>query len=302
MDKKPIIVIAGGSGFFGSYLANFFKEKYSVVVLTRKDAYAFTGVKYVKWDGETTGDWINSLENSEALINLSGKSINCRFSDKNKKLLLKSRIDSTKTLLAGIQELKNPPKVFLNASAGAMYVPKDVPNVETDTIFKTDFLSKMALEWEETFFKEELPHTRRAALRISLILGDDGGVYQVLQKLAKLYLGGHVGSGKQKMSWIYIEDAARAVEYIIKNNIKGAVNLSTENVETNKSFMQKMRNSLGIPFGATAPALGVKMMSRFIDIEPSLVLNSVNFIPKKLIDSGFEFKFNQLDKALENLK
>lgn len=303
MDVKPTIVIAGGSGFFGNYLTNYFKKKYSIIVLTRKPSFVKNEVQYINWDGKTYGDWLKSIEGAEVLINLSGKSINCKFTEENKKKLLSSRIDSTRILIEGLTQLKNPPKLFLNASAGSMYKLLDRPNVETDERFTKGFLSEMALKWEEEFFKGELTKTRRATLRISLILGKDGGIYEVLNKLAKFCLGGKVGSGKQIMSWVHIEDAANAVEFIINNeNLSGPINFSTEYPETNASFMRKLRKSINSPVGIPAPAFGIKFMSNFIDIEPSLVLDSVNFIPKNLIINGFAFKFNMLEKALEDLK
>lgn len=302
MIEKPIIVIAGGTGFFGNYLINYFKKKYSIVVLTRKASFSENGIEYINWDGKTFGDWLNFIEGADVLINLSGKSINCKFTEQNKDKLLSSRIDSTKILVKGVSGLKNPPKLFLNASAGSMYELMDRPNVETDIDFKKGFLSEMALKWEETFFKEELPKTRRATLRISLILGEDGGVYEVLKKLSSFYLGGSVGSGKQIMSWMHIEDAVKAVEFIIDNEtISGPINFSTETPESNASFMKKLRKSIRVPLGLPAPAFGIKFMSNFINIEPSLVLNSVNFIPKELVQKGFKFRYEKLEDALKDL-
>ncbi|MDB4533538.1 TIGR01777 family oxidoreductase [Vicingaceae bacterium] len=303
MIKKPTIVIAGGTGFFGNYLINFFKKDYSIVVLTRKNSFLEDDVSYVNWDGKNKGEWLDSLEGSEVLINLSGKSINCKFTKKNKEKLLSSRIDSTKVLVCGVRDLKKPPKVFLNASAGSMYELLDAPNEETDKSFNKGFLSEMALDWEEEFFRGELAETRRLTLRISLILGKEGGVYDVLQKITKFYLGGFVGSGKQIMSWIHIEDAAKAVKYLIDTpTVEGPINFSTINPETNAIFMKKLRGSLSVPFGFPAPTIGLKLMSNVVDIEPSLVLNSVNFIPRKLVDNGFKFKYDKLEDALNALK
>jgi uncharacterized protein (TIGR01777 family) len=301
MKKK--IVIAGGTGFFGKYLLDFFKKDYAIVVLTRQKSYSENEIDYVNWDGKNQGDWIGSVEGTEVLINLSGKSINCKFTKENKRKLLSSRIDSTKALVDGVKSLKNPPKVFLNASAGSMYQLLDRPNVETDVAYKNNFLSEMALEWEEEFFKNELPNTRRVALRISLILGKHGGVYDVLQKITKLYLGGFVGSGKQIISWMHIEDAAKAVEFVMDNEqVNGPVNFSTLSPETNTDFMKKLRKSLKVTFGFPAPAFGLKLASNIIDIESSLVLASVNFIPRKLVDNGFAFNYEKLEDAFKDLK
>ena len=302
MDNKRVMVIAGGSGFFGNYLINFFKEKYTILVLTRGGSRFDDEIEFVNWDGKSKGDWIRVVEGAEVLINLSGKGINCKFTEDNKRRLLSSRIESTKALVDGVANMKNPPKVFLNASAGAMYELLDRPNEETDLNFKNDFLSEMAQEWEATFFKNELTQTRRAALRISLILGSKGGVYHVLKKISKFYLGGAVGSGRQMMSWIHIEDAARAIEFIISNEkVKGPVNFSTNQPESNSSFMRKLRESVAVSFGFPAPSFGLKIMSSIINIEPSLVLNGVHFVPRKLIDYGFKFKFEKLESALKEI-
>jgi uncharacterized protein (TIGR01777 family) len=303
MIKKTRMIIAGGSGFFGNYLIDFFKKQYTVVVLTRGASTFENDVEFVHWDGKSQGNWLNCLAGAEVLINLSGKSINCKFTEENKKKLMSSRIESTKALVIGVSSLKHPPKVFLNASAGAMYALLDAPNVEGDNAFKTNFLSEMALSWEAEFFKGELPKTRRATLRISLILGRSGGVYAVLRKITKCYLGGFVGSGNQIMSWIHIEDAIKSIEFIISNeSIKGPVNMSTIKPESNANFMRQLRTSLAVFFGFPAPAIGLKMASSLIDIEPSLILNSVNFIPKKLLDAGFKFKFEKLEAALKDLR
>jgi uncharacterized protein (TIGR01777 family) len=299
---KNKIVIAGGSGFLGNYLINFFKKEYTIVVLTRGTARFDNEVLYVTWDGKSQGDWIREIEGAEVLINLSGKSINCKFTKENKKRLLSSRIDSTKALVDGVASLKHPPKVFLNASSGAMYELLARPNVETDMNFNQSFLSDLALQWETEFFKNKLPKTRRASLRISLILGRNGGVYDVLQKITKCYLGGVVGSGKQIMSWMHIEDSARAVEFVIGNeSLDGPINFSTIRPESNTDFMKKLRKSKGVLFGFPAPKFGLNLASQIIDIEPALLLNSVNFTPQKLIDKGFKFKFEHLKDALKEL-
>ena len=303
MIEKPKIVIAGGTGFFGKYLVNYFKKDYSIIVLTRRDSYVEDQVDFVNWDGKNDGEWSGAIEGAEVLINLSGKSINCKFTEANKRMLLSSRIDSTKALVKAVGQLKRPPKLFLNASSGAMYQLLDGPNVETDKKIKEGFLSELALKWEEEFFKTDLSKTRRASLRISLILGKDGGVYEVLNKLTKLYSGGAVGSGKQIMSWIHIEDAVKAVEAVfINDKLEGPINFSTAEPVSNTRFMRGLRKSLGVSFGFPAPAFGLKLASNFIDIEPSLVLNSVNFTPQKLLDNGFMFSYEKLEEAFEDLK
>lgn len=295
------MVIAGGSGFFGNHLIDYFKKTYQVIVLTRGLTGFKDDVKYVNWDAKTIEDWTDKLNEAEVLINLTGKSINCRFTDENKKELLSSRIDSTNVLAKAIQKLEHPPKMWLNASAGAMYRVENVPNTEEDKDYKDDFLAQMAIEWEKTFFEKELPKTKRVSMRISLILGKDGGVFPVWKKITKLFLGGKVGDGKQMISWIQIEDAVKAVQFIIENEMEGIVNFSTNHPVSNKDLMKALRKEMNIPFGFPAPELGVKLGGIFLNTEPSLLLDSVNFIPKKLLDNNFTFNYPTITEAFKKL-
>lgn len=299
---KKRIIIAGGTGFVGEAVSSYFLNKnYELVVLTRGSTKSKNGIDFQHWDGKTMDEWVKKLEEAEVVINLSGKNIDCRFTDQNKKLLLSSRLDSTKVLLEAILTLNDPPKMWINASSGAMYQPNEIPNTEGETDFRDGFLAEMSLAWEATFFEKELPSTKRASLRISLIFGNDGGVFPVLRKITGLLLGGFVGSGQQKMSWMHIDDAVRGIDYIIENSIEGPVNFSTMEPPTNKELMRSLRRVMGIPFGLPAPAFGLKIGAFFLDTEPSLLLNSVNFIPQKLVDKGFIFKYANLEQALQQL-
>ncbi len=295
------MVIAGGSGFFGSYLIDYFKDKYSIKILTRTSNKSNNEVEYLVWDGKTIDAWKSSLENSDVLINLSGKSINCRFTEDNKEKLLCSRLDSTRALREAVKSLDEPPKVWLNASAGLVYKPGVIPNTEEDLSTNTGFLSEMAIAWEKAFFKNELPETRRVAMRISLLLGKEAGVFPVWKKLTKLLLGGKVGSGKQMISWMHIHDAARAVEFLIENKLEGPVNFSTNHPLSNAELMSMLRKVVGVPFGFPAPAFGIKIVAPLIGAEPSLLLDSVNFIPEKLNKTGFEFNFSKFEEACADL-
>lgn len=301
MESKGKMIIAGGSGFFGNHLVEYFKSNYQVIVLTRGKSYAEGSVKFEHWDAETKGDWVNALNGAEVLINLTGKSINCRFTAENKKTLLSSRINSTNVLAEAIESLENPPKIWFNASAGAMYKVKSEPNTEEEKEYNDGFLSEMALAWEKAFFAKDLPHTKRVAMRISLILGDDGGVFPVWKKITSLFMGGKAGNGKQKIAWIHVDDALRAVNFIIKNNLEGVFNFSTNQPVSNKELMRILRSQMNIPFGLPAPEFGIKLGSIFLQTEPSLLLDSVNFIPEKLNENGFHFKYDQLSLAINNL-
>ncbi len=301
MNSLPKMIIAGGSGFFGNHLVDYFKKTYRVVVLTRSESKLKEGVQYINWDAKTVGDWVDELNGATVLINLTGKSINCLFTEDNKKVLLSSRIESTKVLAEAIQKLEKPPKIWLNASAGAMYQTTDVPNTEEDKVFKNDFLAHMAIEWEKAFFEKDLPKTKRVAMRISLILGKDGGVFPVWEKITKLFLGGKVGSGKQMISWIHVDDAVEAVQFIIENEIEGIVNFSSNYPVSNKDLMKELRKQMEVPFGLPAPKFGVKIGAVLLGTESSLLLDSVNFIPKKLSDNNFKFYYSKIDEAFNRL-
>jgi uncharacterized protein (TIGR01777 family) len=301
MMTKPKIVIAGGSGFFGNHLVEYFKNTYQVIVLTRGKSFSENSVKYEHWNAETKGDWVEVLNGAQVLINLTGKSINCRFTAENKKNLLSSRINATNVLAAAIESIENPPKIWFNASAGAMYKVKDKPNTEEEKEYDDSFLAKMALAWEKAFFEKNLPQTKRVAMRISLILGTDGGVFPVWKKITNLLMGGKAGNGRQKVAWIHVEDAISAVDFIIKNNLEGVFNFSTNQPLSNKELMKTLRSQMNIPFGLPAPEFSIRLGSMFLQTEPSLLLDSVNFIPKKLNEKGFQFKYNQISLALNNL-
>lgn len=301
MIDKPKMVIAGGSGFFGSYLMDYFSSNYQIIILSRSASEIHKEIRFEKWDAKTNGEWVNSLENTEVLINLTGKSINCRFTRENKGKLLSSRIDSTKVLREAIKELNNPPKIWLNASAGAMYRPSKEPNIESNKSINSGFLSEMANAWEEEFFKGDLPQTRRAAMRISLLLGKSGGVFPVWKKLTKLFLGGKSGDGTQMVSWMHIEDAARAIEFIINNQLGGPINFSSNAPLTNNDLMKTLREQLKVSFGFPAPEFAIKLAAPIIGLEPSLLLDSVNFIPNKLNKAGFQFKYNKFEEACSSL-
>lgn len=301
MDLKPKMIIAGGTGFFGHHLVEFFKNRYNITVFTRTATHSKNGVNYQYWDATTKGDWIGILEGAEVLINLTGKSINCRFTEENKKQLLSSRVNSTKVLAEVIALLNNPPKIWINASAGAMYKTGSVSNTEQDKAFNDDFLAKMSLAWEEAFFEQNLPETTRVAMRISLILGSDGGVFPVWKKITSMLLGGKAGKGDQMISWIHIDDAIKAVEFMMEHKMEGVVNFSTHHPIANKNLMKELRKQINVPFGLPAPEFGIKVGSYFLQTEPSLLLNSVNFIPERLIKEGFKFKFPSINKAFEDL-
>lgn len=297
------LIIAAGTGFLGQVLIHHFKNKFEeIVILTRGKSQIIDGIKYVNWNAKTFSGWESELENATVLINLAGKSVDCRYTSKNKKAILLSRLESTKILNKAVLNCKNPPKHWLNSSTSTIYrfsLDKQMDEVEGE--IGNDFSINVALSWEKAFFKTETPNTLKTALRTSIVLGKNGGALLPLKTLAKIGFGGKQGKGNQWISWIHEDDFARAIEFIIKKEMTGKVNIVSPNPISNTDFMQKLRKAVGVPFGISLNKFFLEIGSFFIRTETELVLKSRNVIPKRLLEKGFAFKFENIDPAFQNL-
>jgi len=294
------IIIAAGTGFLGKNLEKYFTEKGNqVYILTRNPKRK----NEILWDAKTLGEWKNLLENSDVLINLAGKSVDCRYTDKNKKEIYDSRINSTKVLQKAVDNCINKPKIWLNASSATIYVHSETQlNTEEKGIIGDDFSMNICKSWEKEFFKTENKDTRKVALRTSIVLGYNGGAFPKLKLITKLGLGGKQGRGNQNVSWIHIDDFCRAVEFIIDNeSISGEINITAPNPLSNDDFMRKLRQKMKISFGLNAPVWQLEIASIFLKTETELLLKSRNVYPEKLIQNGFEFIHPNVERAFENL-
>lgn len=294
------IIIAGGSGFLGQVLETYFtKKQYAVKILTRNPKRN----NDIYWNAKDLGDWTNQLENTEAVINLTGKSVNCRYTEENKKEIYHSRIDSTNLLGLAINLCEQPPKVWFNSSTATIYRHSvDKQMTEENGEIGDNFSMNIAKSWETAFYEVMNPKTRKIALRTSIVMGRKGGAILPLKALTKLGLGGKQGSGKQKVSWIHELDFARAIDFLLENvNLEGNFNLSVKNPTDNKRLMQTMRQKMGVPFGISHPVWQLKFGATLIGTETELVLKSRNVIPKRLHDNGFEFSFTTIELALDDL-
>jgi len=298
------VVIAGGSGFLGKVLTNYFHDKVEkIVILSRSEEKIVDNIHYLQWDGKTLGEWTNSIDGSDVLINLAGKSVDCRYHQKNKDLILSSRLDATKVLGQAIMECPNPPKVWLNSSTATIYrhsLDKEMDEVTGE--IGNGFSVDVATAWEREFFNFSLLKTRQVALRTSIVLGKGGGAFPPLLNLTKMGFGGKQGNGKQMISWIHEEDFVRAVNYIIQQQeISGIINVVAPKPVTNEKFMQLLRKETGAPFGLPMGKTLLKIGASIIKTEPELILKSRNVIPKRLEENGFQFKYKSLKETLENL-
>lgn len=301
--KSNKLIIAAGTGFLGQVLTNHFRDKFEeIIILTRGESKIKDTIKYVNWDVKTFSGWEKELENATVLINLTGKSVDCRYTKKNKKEILLSRIESTKILNKAVTRCANPPKHWLNSSTATIYrFSLDKEMDEMNGEIGNDFSMNVAQSWEKAFFKTETPNTLKTALRTSIVLGKNGGAFVPLKTLAKFGLGGKQGKGNQFISWIHVDDFARAINFIIEKEITGVVNIVSPKPITNRDFMAFLRKSVGVPFGLPINELLLKIGSIIIKTESELVLKSRNVIPKRLQQYGFQFEFSSLEKALKNL-
>jgi hypothetical protein len=294
------IIIAGGTGFLGENLEKHFTEKeHQVYILTRNPKRK----NEIYWDAQTISEWKNSLEKADILINLTGKSVDCRYHEKNKKEIYSSRIESTRILQKAADQCSDKPKIWLNASSATIYVHSEKHlNTEENGIIGDDFSMNICKSWEKEFFAVENEEIRKVALRTSIVLGNDGGAFPKLKMITKLGLGGRQGRGNQMVSWIHIQDFCKAVDWVInRETISGVINITAPAPLSNENMMEKLRKKLKVPFGLNTPVWHLEMASLFLKTETELVLKSRNVYPEKLEQTGFKFSYPELDNAIANL-
>ena len=297
------MVIAAGTGFLGTVLIDFFKESYQeIVVLTRRKSERKNNIQFVHWNANSLTGWEEVLENADVLINLAGKSVDCRYTPENKAAILSSRIDSTRVLNEAVLQCKNPPKHFINSSTATIYRhSEDKQMDEYSGEIGDDFSMNVGKSWEKAFYDVQTDKTLKTAVRTSIVLGKNGGAFIPLKRLTQLGFGGKNGNGNQFVSWIHELDFARAIAFIIDNNITGSVNVVSPRPVRNVDSMRKLRKAVGIPFGIPVSITLLQIGAKIIQTEPELVLKSRNVIPKRLTENGFTFGYQDLEKAFKNL-
>ena len=300
---KNKLIIAAGTGFLGNVLIQHFNNKFEeIVILTRGKSEIKNQIKYVNWDAKSFSGWEIELENTDVVINLAGKSVDCRYTEKNKAEILASRIDSTKILNEAILQCANPPKHFINSSTATIYRHSEDKEMDEYTgEIGNDFSMNVAKSWEKIFYEIDTPNTLKTAIRTSIVLGKNGGAFIPLKKLTQFGLGGKNGNGSQFVSWIHEKDFARAVEFIIEKELSESINVVSPKPIRNYEFMKKLQKAIGIPFGLPISKTLLEFGAKIIKTETELVLKSRNVIPKRLTENGFEFEFNDLDKTFKNL-
>jgi uncharacterized protein (TIGR01777 family) len=263
-------------------------------------AEALANTRFVQWDGKTTGDWVNELEGAAMVINLAGKTVNCRYTKKNKQEIFDSRTNATKIIGAAIHNTIQPPKLWINAASATIYPhATDTPHDESFTSFANDFSVQVCKLWEQTFYEQRTPFTRKVALRMAITLGA-GGVMRPYFNLLKFGLGGKQGSGKQMYSWVHITDTCRMIDWILQHKeLEGTFNCVSPNAVTNATFMQTLRKLTGHVIGLPAYSWMLAIGTRLIGTEAELVLKSRWVLPAKITQSGFIFTYPHLEDAFK---
>jgi uncharacterized protein len=318
METGPLrIVIPGGSGQVGRMLAGYFQERgHHVTVLTRGPFTA--NWQTVHWDGMNVGPWVETLEGADVVIHLSGKSVNCRATERNKRELYNSRVGPTRLLGRVIAGMVDPPRLWMNASTATIYrhaLDREMDEA-TGEIGGGEMISKrrrapkkwdwtidLVKAWEAALYESPTPNTRRIAMRTSLVFSPTpGNIFAVLSNLVRFSLGGTQGNGRQYVSWMHEADYARAVEFLIEHDeFDGPVNLASPNPIPNREFMTALRDAWDMPNGLPAPAPLITLGAIFLRTEPELVLKSRRVVPGRLMDAGFEFEFPEWAEAATNL-
>lgn len=307
------IVIPGGTGQVGNILARHFSEQgHSVTVIARHPVSADWPV--LIWSGEDLGSWTSALDGADIVINLAGRSVNCRYNAVNREEIKRSRILTTQLVGKAIAQAKNPPRVWMNASTATIYrhaldrpmdefsgeIGGSEPGAPAEWAFSID----VATNWERAFFAAETPRTRKLALRSAMVMSPDpGGVFDHLLRLVRWGLGGRSGPGTQYVSWIHDVDFVRVIEFLIaREELEGVVNVASPSPLMNREFMCVLRRAYCTSYvGLPAPTWALRVGAVLMRTEPELILKSRRVIPKKLLDADFEFHFPNWRGACQDL-
>jgi uncharacterized protein (TIGR01777 family) len=304
------IILAGATGQVGRVLLRGFAREnaHDLVILTRAPSASspevrLPGVRVVAWDARSLGPWAAEFDGADVVINLAGRSVNCRYTRANLDAMLSSRVGSTRVIGEAIARAARPPRVWLQMSTATIYAHRfDAPNDEATGIIGGsepdvprywDKSIEIARAWESTLDAAPTPHTRKIALRTAMVMSPDrGGVFDTLAKLARRGFGGAHGSGAQFVSWIHEYDFAAAVRFLLsREDLSGPVNLASPGPLTNRLFQTVLRHALLIQFSLSSPAWLLKLGAFVLGTDTELLLKSRRVIPGRLLASGFTFRY-----------
>lgn len=303
MRKK--IILAGGTGTMGLILQQHFAARGDeVVVLTRRPALKQDPqTRMVHWDGRTTGAWAAELDGADVLINLAGRSVDCRYTPANKALILNSRVDATRVLGTAVQASSDPPALWINLSSATVYRhSEDRPMDEATGELGTDFSPQVVLDWEKAFFDHEPARTRQVAVRCAMVFSEHGGAFPRFAQLVRIGLGGHHGGGRQFVSWVHEEDVTRFFQWLIRTpQVEGIINLAAPNPLPEHELMQGMRARIKPWVAFNIPAWMLNIGAFFLRTETELVLKSRRVVSARAQAMGYTFRHEHINTALDAL-
>ena len=301
--KRNKAILAGGSGYLGSLLAQKLVQLgWDVVILTRKpDRYHGHG-KAIHWDGKTVGPWIAELEQATALVNLTGKRVDCRPTKANREAILTSRVDSVRVLGEALRQIDHPPKTWIQCSSTAAYGDAHKRICTEAAHVPEGYPMDVCVAWEAALGEALLPGMRHVILRISFVLGARAGALPILTRLAKWGLGGPIGNGRQWISWIHEDDMVNVFARALEDPTwQGVINVTSPKSVTNRTFMATLRRTLKRPWSPPVPRPLIYLGAWLINSDPNIALTGRRAIPAKLEALAFPFKYTDLNTALQNL-
>jgi uncharacterized protein (TIGR01777 family) len=307
-------VIPGGTGQVGGFLRRALaRQGHEVLVLSRRSERLEPGIRHRVWDGRSLGDWASDLEGADAVINLAGRSVSCRYTDEHLREMMDSRVESTRVVGEAIARALHPPRVWLQMSTATIYADRrDAPNDEgtgiiggheADVPAYWEYSVRIARHWEAAQLEADLPDTRRVALRSAMVMSPDrGGVFDVLSMLTRLGLGGPVAGGGQYVSWIHDEDFVRAVTFLLeRDDLEGPVNLASPSPLPQAELMRSLRRAWGRRPGLPATTWMAGLGAWVLRSDPELLLKSRRVVPGRLLDAGFVHEHPDWAGAAEEL-
>ena len=305
------IVIAGGTGQIGQVLVRAWEAAgLELVILSRAGR---SSARIVSWDGRTLGPWAAELEGADVVLNLAGRSVNCRYTPANLKAMMRSRVESTRVIGAALARCERPPAVWLQMSTATIYAHTfDAPHDEATGIIGGNepdvpaywkWSIDIARAWEHALEEAATPHTRKVALRAAMVMSpDEGGIFDTLLRLVKFRLGGAAAGGAQYISWIHETDYVRALEFlIVRDDIDGAVNLAAPNPLPQRDFMAAIRRAAGVRVGLPATKWMLAAGAFVMRSDSELLLKSRRVIPGRLTEAGFGFDYPSWPEAAADL-
>jgi uncharacterized protein (TIGR01777 family) len=308
--SDPVWVIAGGTGFLGrAILQNHRDPNLKIIILTRNELPAtrresrpFENVSYVHWDAATPGAWMHALEGATAVINLVGRSVNCRYTERNKTEIVASRVNATRVLGYAIERSARPPKVWINIASAAIFGDTAGEQKDETSALGEGFSAEVCKRWEAAFYDIATPFTRKVLLRMGLVFQRNVGLLKPFSRMARLGLAGKMGTGEQYISWIHEDDFASLVTAAVANDDwKGVINGVSPHPVKNKDFLKSLRLAYGMRWGLPQPTFVLKIGALLIGTEAELLLSGRRVVSTILEEKKFKFNYPLLDDALEQL-